>query len=132
MKLEGNPLTVNQMMVLLDYQRGGEATQSQIGTYKSDIEVLIGHGLLDEKGVVITDKGVELIKMWKGVTVEPKPIEKKVEFMKIGLGIANMPIDDKTAEFVILTYEEILKKGETFTISDSIKIQKVIDNKYNN
>jgi hypothetical protein len=75
-------LTVNQIMVFLDICRG-TCTQRIIRTYKDDVRVLFGEGLIEfgetrtatgtnVKGHILTAKGNELVKFLTHLSIEEK------------------------------------------------------------
>jgi hypothetical protein len=56
--------------------------------------------------------------------------EEKVNYMRIGLALAKVNVDNFTAEMIVDTYEGILQKGGDFSIFDSAKIEAVLEEKY--
>jgi len=57
--------------------------------------------------------------------------EEKVSYMRIGLALAKVTVNDFTAEMIVSIYEGILEKGGEFTILDSAKIEAYLKEKYN-
>ena len=57
-------------------------------------------------------------------------MEKKVTYLRIGLGFCNIGVSDQTAEKIIRVYEKCLEVGDDFTIKDAVEIDVEIDRKY--
>lgn len=58
--------------------------------------------------------------------------EEKITYMRLALNMQHIGVDDRMADQIVETYETILRIGHDFTIKDAVKIEKYIQNKYNN
>jgi hypothetical protein len=58
-------------------------------------------------------------------------LEQKVSYMRIGLSLCEIGVNDAAAEIIVKTYEGILKKGGNFSIEDAVKIEVEVKGKYN-
>jgi hypothetical protein len=56
--------------------------------------------------------------------------EQKITYLRIALALQHIPITDRIADQVIVTYEKILEKGGEFNLKDAIEIEKNILLKY--
>lgn len=132
-------LNTRQMIVLLclfEEEQNPVLTISTANYNDEPKKQLFEMGLLkieNDKYVLTPDgkKAAEIIVFGNDAATEEKmTLEQKIEGMKIGLGIAGIPVNDVTSELIILTYEGVMEKGDTFSIRDSSKIQASLNEKY--
>lgn len=57
-------------------------------------------------------------------------LQEKVDYMRIGLGLAGIGVADATAEVIVKMYEGILQKGGKFNLHDAVKIEVEVKGKY--
>ena len=57
-------------------------------------------------------------------------IEQKVDYMRIGMALCGISIDDAAAEVAVRTYEVILEKGGDFNLHDAVKIEAEVRGRY--
>lgn len=67
----------------------------------------------------------------KRIQLTPMTNEEKINYLRIGLGLQKIGVDNETADRIIQTYEAILKLGGNFSISDAVEIECDLDRKYN-
>ena len=52
--------------------------------------------------------------------------EEKTKYLRIALNMQGICINERTSHQIINTYESILEKGGSFTLSDAVDIEKNI------
>jgi len=57
-------------------------------------------------------------------------LKEKVDYMRIGLGLAGVNVNNMTAELIVKTYEGVLAKGGQFSVHDAAKIEVEVTGKY--
>lgn len=57
-------------------------------------------------------------------------IDKKAQYLRIGLALQHIGVTDETAERIIVTYEAVLEKGGDFSITDAVDIELALDRKH--
>ena len=57
-------------------------------------------------------------------------IETKANYLRIGLGLQKLVVDNEIAERIIVTYEQILKKEGKFSLHDAVEIEMSLDRKF--
>lgn len=55
---------------------------------------------------------------------------EKIQYLRIALSLQHIGIDDKMADRIIETYENVLRLGGNFKISDAVEIEFAIERKY--
>lgn len=58
------------------------------------------------------------------------PIEEKVNYLRIGLAMSQITVNDAAAEVIIRVYEGIQQKGGKFSVHDAAKIEVEVKAKY--
>lgn len=51
------------------------------------------------------------------------PLEDKIKYLRIGLSIQGISMDDDSIRKMVVTYEKILKKGGAFSIHDALSVE---------
>ena len=63
---------------------------------------------------------------------KPKAIsmEEKVNYLRIGLALQKIGVDNRIAEAIILTYEKLMEKGGETDLLDVSRIEAAMEEKY--
>lgn len=56
--------------------------------------------------------------------------KEKIKYLRIGLNLQHININDETSDRVIETYEKILKLKGNFSIKDAVELEVLMDEKY--
>jgi len=57
-------------------------------------------------------------------------LEEKTNYMRIGLGLASVTVNNMTAELIVKIYDGVLEMGGQFSLNDAAKIEVEVTEKY--
>ena len=53
-------------------------------------------------------------------------LKTKIEYIRLALGLAGLPVNRKTSELIIKVYEKVLEKKGSFNLTDAVKIEQQV------
>lgn len=56
--------------------------------------------------------------------------KEKINYLRIGLSLSKIGVDNETSDRIICIYEGILEKGGKYSIKDAVEIEIELDRKY--
>jgi hypothetical protein len=64
--------------------------------------------------------------------MEKLTLKKRVDYMRLGMALVGISVNDPTAEIMVKMYEGIAEKGGNFNLNDAVKIEFETTEKYKN